>query len=77
MNNIDWIIYPILNPDGYEFSWTSDRMWRKNRNDNDGNSCKGVDLNRNYEIEWMENGSSSSKCSSKFQSLPYTVLHSL
>jgi len=25
-----WIV-PVLNPDGYEYSRTSDRMWRKNR----------------------------------------------
>ena len=28
---IDWYIMPLLNPDGYEYSHTHDRMWRKNR----------------------------------------------
>ena len=27
----DWYIMPLLNPDGYEYSHTHDRMWRKNR----------------------------------------------
>ena len=27
----EWNIIPLLNPDGYEFSRTTDRMWRKNR----------------------------------------------
>ena len=56
----------MLNPDGYAFTWDGDRMWRKNRNPNNGSSCKGVDLNRNYDAEWMHAGSSSSKCSSVY-----------
>ncbi|KAK3917349.1 Carboxypeptidase B [Frankliniella fusca] len=27
----DWYIMPVLNPDGYEFSHTRDRLWRKSR----------------------------------------------
>ena len=28
---VDWYVAPLLNPDGYEYSHTNDRMWRKNR----------------------------------------------
>lgn len=41
-----WII-PLANPDGYEFSRTADRLWRKNRRANENGSF-GVDLNRNF-----------------------------
>merc|ERR1719454_614454 len=61
-----FVIYPVLNPDGYRYTWTGERMWRKNRNQNNGSNCKGVDLNRNYDAEWMNAGSSSSKCSSVY-----------
>ncbi|XP_046604830.1 carboxypeptidase A4-like [Neodiprion virginianus] len=27
----DWMILPVSNPDGYEFSHTADRLWRKTR----------------------------------------------
>ncbi|KOB73602.1 Molting carboxypeptidase A, partial [Operophtera brumata] len=27
----DWYILPVMNPDGYEYTHTFDRMWRKNR----------------------------------------------
>ena len=30
-NSITWVIYPLLNPDGYYYSYTRDRFWRKNR----------------------------------------------
>ena len=29
--DVNWLIMPLLNPDGYEYSRTTDRMWRKNR----------------------------------------------
>jgi len=45
-----WIV-PVVNPDGYEYSRTRDRMWRKNRRDN-GDGTFGVDLNRNYDSMW-------------------------
>lgn len=40
-------IVPVLNPDGYEYTHTCDRMWRKNRARHEG-ACVGVDLNRNF-----------------------------
>ncbi|MFG0330897.1 MAG: M14 family metallopeptidase [Phycisphaerales bacterium] len=40
-------IIPVVNPDGYEFSWDRDRMWRKNRR-----GGYGVDTNRNWSVGW-------------------------
>ena len=31
VDQLDWYILPVLNPDGYEFSRTDNRMWRKSR----------------------------------------------
>jgi hypothetical protein len=52
-----WII-PVLNPDGYAYSWTDDRWWRKNRRDN-GDGTFGVDPNRNYGLNFGGVGTSS------------------
>ena len=64
---INWIIYPVLNPDGYVHSWTTNRYWRKNMNPNteveNPDACAGVDLNRNYDAEWMHGGTSTNPCS--------------
>jgi hypothetical protein len=50
-----WFV-PVVNPDGYEFTFTDERLWRKNLRDNDGNAeitnGDGVDLNRNYPEHW-------------------------
>jgi len=45
-----WVI-PVENPDGYQYSFTNDRYWRKNRRPNP-NGTVGVDLNRNYPAFW-------------------------
>jgi carboxypeptidase T len=45
-----WVV-PMVNPDGHEFSRTSDRLWRKNRRKNPDGSF-GVDPNRNYGYMW-------------------------
>ena len=51
-----WIV-PVANPDGYEYTWSTDRLWRKNRADN-GDGSFGVDLNRNWDAAWGGAGSS-------------------
>ncbi|MFQ5641178.1 MAG: M14 family metallopeptidase [bacterium] len=51
-----WII-PLLNPDGHQYSVTTNRLWRKNRRNN-GDGSFGVDLNRNYAFQWGGPGSS-------------------
>lgn len=45
-----WVI-PVENPDGYQYTFTTDRYWRKNRRLNADGSY-GVDLNRNYPEFW-------------------------
>ncbi|XP_053610904.1 carboxypeptidase B-like isoform X2 [Plodia interpunctella] len=54
IRNKDWHIVPVINPDGYEYSHTKDRMWRKNRGVYEGGT--GVDLNRNFSCGWGNNG---------------------
>lgn len=62
--NTEVVFAPAMNPDGSIYSETRDRMWRKNRADNNGNRCKGVDLNRNWDPDWSgRESTSSSKCS--------------
>jgi carboxypeptidase A2 len=68
LDNVEIYIIPIVNPDGYEFSQTpGNRMWRKNRRNNPGSSCFGVDLNRNWDIDYAgPHSTSTNPCSDIF-----------
>ncbi|KAI5638990.1 zinc carboxypeptidase domain-containing protein [Phthorimaea operculella] len=54
LRDMDWIILPIANPDGYVFTYSENRLWRKNRATGYmiADFCSGVDLNRNFDFEW-------------------------
>lgn len=44
---LEWHIVPMVNPDGYVFSWTGsgNRLWRKNRSAPPaGSACTGTDM---------------------------------
>ncbi len=56
------VIIPVTNPDGYLYTWSGNRFWRKNRRDN-GFDTFGVDLNRNWGYQWGGEGSSASTAS--------------
>jgi hypothetical protein len=60
-----WIV-PVVNPDGYEYSRTSNRLWRSNRRDN-GDGTFGVNLNRNYGYMWGGAGSSGNTSSTNYR----------
>ncbi|XP_029516813.1 carboxypeptidase A6-like [Oncorhynchus nerka] len=62
MNQLNFYIMPVFNVDGYIFSWTTDRFWRKTRSKNVKYHCRGVDANRNWKVKWCEEGASSHPC---------------
>lgn len=61
-------ILPLANPDGYEYTWTHDRLWRKNRSRHPDPrvKCRGVDPNRNWDFHWGERGTSSKPCAENY-----------
>ncbi|KRX80038.1 Carboxypeptidase B [Trichinella sp. T6] len=72
VNGLTWYILPVVNPDGYEFSRSSlnprVRLWRKNRSPancqpfRNSYCCRGVDLNRNFDFKWNQQGGSQDPC---------------
>lgn len=57
VDNINIIVIPMVNPDGANYIFTTNRWWRKNRHPN----C-AVDLNRNYDFNWNACYGSSGYC---------------
>ena len=56
LNTTELWFLPVANPDGYDYTFVGDRLWRKNLrdNNNDGQIAPGdgVDLNRNLATKW-------------------------
>uniref|UniRef100_A0A3Q2ECV0 Carboxypeptidase B n=1 Tax=Cyprinodon variegatus TaxID=28743 RepID=A0A3Q2ECV0_CYPVA len=66
LNTMDVYVLPVFNVDGYVYSHTTDRMWRKTRSRLSGTSCRGTDPNRNFDAGWCTIGASSNPCSETF-----------
>ena len=64
LDTVEVVVIPVINPDGYVYTWTTERYWRKNRQTPPpGSYCYGVDLNRNYDAGWGGAGASHDPCS--------------
>ncbi|XP_018335967.1 zinc carboxypeptidase-like [Agrilus planipennis] len=72
---IIWYMLPIVNPDGYNYTFFVDRLHRKNLQINATVNCSsytggngiGIDLNRNFAYQWMANGGASDwPCSTQY-----------
>lgn len=74
MKSMEFVIVPVVNPDGYVKSMSNGiktRFWRKNVRSNGKGKCKGVDLNRNFNFHWKsEKGSSGNTCREDYRG-PY------
>ncbi|MFI4882210.1 MAG: M14 family metallopeptidase, partial [Phycisphaerales bacterium JB064] len=66
LDEMEWVFLPMVNPDGFDYTWTDERFWRKNKRIV-GGLVRGVDLNRNWSFEWGGAGSSSSPGSNNYR----------
>ncbi|KAL4640731.1 carboxypeptidase A2-like [Arapaima gigas] len=67
LDAMDVYVMIVNNPDGYVYTHTSNRMWRKTRSANPGSSCRGVDPNRNFNAGFGGPGASTNPCSEIYQ----------
>lgn len=72
LDELEWVFLPMVNPDGFDYTWTDERFWRKNKRVID-DRLRGVDLNRNWSYEWGGLGSSSNPGSGTYRGeAPFT-----
>ena len=74
LDNRELFIIPCVNPDGYQFNYggssasyptSGGGLWRKNRRNTGGGASNiGVDLNRNWGIDWGNCAGASTSCGS-------------
>ncbi|KAG0318468.1 carbamoyl-phosphate synthase (glutamine-hydrolyzing) cpa2 [Linnemannia gamsii] len=62
LDQFEFVIVPVLNADGYVYTWEHNRMWRKNRQPTSIPLCPGIDPNRNWGYMYGGDGSSSNPC---------------
>ena len=72
LDNREIFILPCVNPDGYQFNYggssgsyptSGGGLWRKNRRSTGGGNF-GVDLNRNFSVDWANCAGATSSCGS-------------
>lgn len=66
LNTMDIYMLLLANPDGYAYTHSKDRMWRKTRSENPGSRCRGVDPNRNWDAGFAGPGASRNPCSESY-----------
>ncbi|KAK3322993.1 carboxypeptidase A2 [Apodospora peruviana] len=70
VDKYDFYVFPVVNPDGFLYTQTNDRMWRKNRQSTSGSTCIGHDINRNWPYQWsVSGGASTNPCAQDFKGL--------
>ncbi|XP_051874201.1 carboxypeptidase B-like [Pristis pectinata] len=66
LDTMDIFIVPVINVDGYSYTWSNNRMWRKTRSRIPGSNCRGVDPNRNWNAGWCTIGASKDPCAQTY-----------
>ncbi|XP_069721491.1 carboxypeptidase B [Phaenicophaeus curvirostris] len=66
LNSLDFYVLPVFNIDGYVYTWTTNRTWRKTRSKNPGSYCIGTDPNRNFNAGWCIAGASKNPCDATY-----------
>ncbi|TID06472.1 Metallocarboxypeptidase A-like protein [Colletotrichum higginsianum] len=68
VDKYDFYIFPVVNPDGFIYTQTTNRLWRKNRQTTPGSTCIGHDINRNWPFQWsLTGGASTNPCDEDFK----------
>ncbi|XP_004418736.1 PREDICTED: carboxypeptidase A1 [Ceratotherium simum simum] len=66
LDSLDIFLEIVTNPDGFAYTHSTNRLWRKTRSLTSGSSCVGVDANRNWDAGFGLAGASSSPCSETY-----------
>ncbi|XP_075413508.1 carboxypeptidase A5 [Tenrec ecaudatus] len=67
LDAMDIFMEIVTNPDGFAFTHSMNRLWRKNKSFRPGVFCIGVDLNRNWKTGFGGSGSSKNPCSETYR----------
>lgn len=66
LEHFDFVFVPVLNPDGYEYTWQTDRLWRKSRQQTKMRFCRGFDLDHTFGYAWDSAERQTDPCSESY-----------
>jgi extracellular matrix protein 14 len=66
LHDFDIVFIPVLNPDGYEYTWQTDRLWRKSRQQTKMRFCRGLDLDHTFGYGWDAAARQTDPCSESY-----------
>lgn len=52
LENLDFLFLPVMNPDGYVFTWKHERLWRKNKQQTYHPRCSGIDIDHSFNFHF-------------------------
>ncbi|NXM30797.1 CBPA1 Carboxypeptidase, partial [Oxyruncus cristatus] len=70
LDTMDIFLEIVTNPDGFAYTHSTNRMWRKTRSKHSGSICVGVDPNRNWDAGFGGSGASGNSCTETYHG-PY------
>ncbi|PHH58644.1 hypothetical protein CDD81_4959 [Ophiocordyceps australis] len=66
LQEFDFVFIPVVNPDGVDYSWKVDRLWRKSRQPTSLPFCRGFDLDHAFGYGWNSSHVQSDACSEEY-----------
>jgi extracellular matrix protein 14 len=66
LEQFDIVFIPVMNPDGYEYTWEVDRLWRKSRQPTSLSICPGFDLDHAFGYRWEAIEHQDEECSQSY-----------
>ncbi|OWB75455.1 hypothetical protein B5S31_g5356 [[Candida] boidinii] len=54
LQNMDFLFLPVMNPDGYDYTFKNERLWRKNRQETYLPRCFGIDIDHSFDFHFTK-----------------------